>query len=461
MAKKKIYRMILPMVLVVFAMATVLAGCGSGSNAAKSTSGTPSKGSNNTGSSNSGSVAKLTLWDIATHNDQKMIKDETTKFNKTNKAIQVNPQFFQNNPYKNKLRMALGAGNPPNIFYNWGGGGLKDYVDAGDVADLTSYINGDSKYKSKFPKSVWGPATFNGKIYGIPTQGMGAELMYYNKALFKKYNLDPPTTWDNVLKAAKVLKAHGVYPIALSGKSQWPEMILVQYLTNRLGGTQVFDKIAKGTPGAWSDPAVIQAMKYCQQLVDMGAFEPGYTSMDASKNQTEALLATDKAGMIAQGSWVYNIILTNYPDMIKNGKLGYVPFPEVDGKKENMKIVDGSPSAYYSISSKTKDVKAAITYLKDVNLNDSELKTYVNTLGLVPPVNGVDPLLKKSDNADFEIWLHDTMANASTVQLYWDQYLSATEAKQLLDNISKVFIKQETPEQFASIMNKDMAADTK
>ncbi|WP_274650276.1 extracellular solute-binding protein [Paenibacillus humicola] len=454
--KPSFYRVLVPALSGILAMSAILSGCGSASQSSQ-----PASGSDSTSSSGgkTGSVSKLTLWDIQTQDSQKLIVDETDKFNKAHSDIQVTPQWFQNDPYKDKIRISLGAGNPPDIFYNWGGGPLADYVKAGDVVDLTSYLNADSAYKNKFIDSVWGPATVDGKIYGVPTEGSAGELLYYNKALFKKYNLDPPTTWDNLLKAVKVLKDNGIAPIALEGKSQWPEMIWVQYLTARLGGTQVFDKIAKGEPGSWSDPAILKALQYCQQLVDMGAFQTGYTSLDADKNESEPLIVTGKAGMIAQGSWVYSNFQTNYPDFVKSGDLGYTAFPTIDPQYGDIAV--GAPSSYYSISSKSKNPEAAMTYLKEVSLNDDEVTAYINKLGAIPPVKNIDDQLKASPTADFQIWLHGIIAKAPTVQLYWDQYLSATLAKQLLDNISKVFIKQETPQQLVDNMNKNMAAAPK
>lgn len=456
--KKIVNRIYLSVLLIVLAMTSVLAGCGSGKQSSQSTqtsqSTTGASGSDST-TNNSGKTVKLTLWSIATDLDQQMIRDETDKFNKSQSEIQVTPQFFENDPYKDKLRIALGSGNAPDIFFNWGGGPLADYVKAGQVADLTDLLNNQFvDYKNRFPDSVWGPATVDGKIYGIPTEGSAVELLYYNKALFEKYNLNPPETWNDLLNAIKVLKENGIAPIVLEGKSQWPEMIWVQYLTMRIGGPQVFEKIAKGEPDAWSDPAVFKALEIVQELVDMGAFQNGYASMDAGKNQAEAMLASDKAAMLAQGSWVYNTILNNYPEMIEEGKLGFVPFPTID--PQYSKSVVGAPSAYFSISSNTESVEAALTYLSQVNYNDAEVDILINKLGQLPPVKGVEDKLKASPNADFQLWMYDLIAEADTVQLYWDQYLSATTAKILLDNISKLFVKQITPQQFVDNMNETL-----
>jgi len=396
-------------------------------------------------------VATIRLWDIETQADRQMITTATDKFNQEHPSIKVVPEWFQNNPYKDKIRIALGAGNPPDIFFNWGGGPLRSYVAAGDAVDLTPYLDADQGWKARFPASVWGPATVAGKIYAVPTQGMDAELMFYNKTIFNKYNLPVPASWSELMSDVKTLHDNGVIPIALEGKSEWPEMIFVQYLTDRIGGPAAFSAIAKGTPGAWSNPAVIQALQRCQELVRAHAFEPGYSAVGFTTQQAPALVAGSKAAMYLQGDWVYGTFLTNYPSFVKQGDLGFAAFPAVS--TEHATQVVGAPCNYYSISSKSNYVKQAIEYLKDVNLNSFEVKTMVTKLGRIPPVVGVAPLLTQTKNGAFEVFLYDQISHAPEVQLYWDQYLSPTEAKQMLTNISEVFLLQETPQQFAKNMN--------
>ncbi len=405
--------------------------------------------------SSSGPVT-VKLWDIRTQQDQKMMVDATNKFNQAHPNIKVVPEWFQNNPYKNKLRIALGAGNGPDIFYNWGGGPLRSYVEANDVVNLSPYLNADPSWKNRYANSVWGPATVGGKIYGVPTEGMDAELLFYNKALLSKYNLPVPTTWAKLMQDVKTLHANGIIPIGLAGKSEWPEMIWVQYLTDRIGGPAVFNAIAKGEKNAWSNPAIIKALQLCQDLVKAHAFEPGYASVNASTNQAEALVAGNKAAMVAQGDWVYGTFKNNFASFYNKGALGYTAIPKVGNNPYGDQAV-GAPSGYYSISSTSKAVKAAIEYLKQVNLNNSIVHTMLTVTGRVPPVKGIAPQLKAMKNGQFEVWLYNTITKAPEVQLYWDQYLSPTVAKQMLTNISEVFLLQETPQQFAQNMNKTLS----
>lgn len=398
----------------------------------------------------------VTLWDIQTGLNQTMINTATQKFNQEHPNIHVVAEWFQNNPYKNKLRIALGAGNGPDIFYNWGGGPLHSFVKAGDAVSLTSYLNSHSSYKNKFPASVWGPVSFGGKVYGVPTQGMAAELLYYNKQMLDQYGLPQPTTFSNLMADVKGLRAHGIIPIGVAGKSEWPEMIWVQYLVDRIGGPSVFNAIANGKPGAWSNPAVIKALELCQELVKAHAFEPGFASVNASTSQVEALIAAKKAAMVAQGDWVYSTFLTDFNSFLKTGALAYAPMPAVNASYATQVV--GAPSGYYSISNTSRHLNADMTYLQGADLNNYEVHFMIKKLGLVPPVKGVASLLNTgTPSGAFDGWLFKQISNAPQVQLYWDQYLPATTAKVMLTNISEIFLLQETPQQFAANMNQTLS----
>src|SRR5581483_4625680 len=148
-------------------------------------------GSNN---QTSGTSATVTVWDIRTGSEQQAVQATANDFNARQSAIRANLSFFQNDPYKQKLQVAMGAHNPPDIFFGWGGGILKTYIDAGDVYDLTSALNADPSWKNKYLPAVMSCVTFDGKIYGVPNSGMHPVMFFYNKAIFDLYHLNPPQT---------------------------------------------------------------------------------------------------------------------------------------------------------------------------------------------------------------------------------------------------------------------------
>ncbi|HEV2662541.1 MAG TPA: substrate-binding domain-containing protein [Ktedonobacteraceae bacterium] len=423
------------------ALTTTLSGCfGVGSSQSTSTG----------AGSGTGTVE---VWDIRTGNEQKVVQAAVAAYNSAQKAVTVHLDFFENDPYKQKLQVAMGAKNPPDIFFGWGGGILKSYVDAGDVYDLTPDLNADPTWKNKFFSSVLANAAFDGKYYGIPNAGMQTELFFYNKDIFSKYKLSTPTTWSELLNVIDVLKKNNLIPIALAGGSQWPYLMYAEFLVDRIGGADPVKGVIASQPNAWSDPAFIKANTMIQDLVKRGAFGTSYTSTNADSNQDAALVYTGKAGMMLQGNWNFSVFQTNSPDFITGGKLGWFPFPAVEGGKGDPKDVYGNPCNFYSVSKVAKSTKNAADFLKNGILTDAMVKGFIN-VGDVPPVQGLESQLASAPNGEWLTYNYNMAKNAPNFQLSWDQVLSPTQAQASLTNLSQVFLNQIPPETFSTNMNK-------
>src|ERR671939_267632 len=167
-----------------------------------------------------------------------------------------------------QLANAAGAHRGPDIFMGWGGGILQSYVKSGAVADLTSALGADPSWRSRYLPVVMKPVTFGGHIYGVPYENTQPEVIFYNKAVFARYHLSVPRTWPQLQQIIKTLQSHNVIPFALAGKSEWPEMMIIQYLADRIGGPSALDNISFQKPGASVDtPVWIQALTMAQQLV--------------------------------------------------------------------------------------------------------------------------------------------------------------------------------------------------
>jgi raffinose/stachyose/melibiose transport system substrate-binding protein len=429
------------------ALTTSLAGC-FGVGGSQQTS---------TGGSSGGGNSAITIWDIRTGSQQKVVQDAASRFNSKHTDIHATINFFQNDPYKQKIQVAMGAHNPPDIFIGWGGGILKTYVDANDVYDLTPDINADSAWKNRYLPSVLTAATFDGKLYGVPNSGVQPTLFYYNKELFNQYHLSAPKTWNELLNVINTLKQHNVIPIALAGGSKWPYLMYEQYLVDRYGGPDAFNAVIANQKNAWSQDAFIKANTAIQQLVNMGAFGGSFSSVVADTNQDAALLYTGKAAMMLQGNWNFPIIQTGSPEFIQNGKLGWFPFPTVEGGKGDPANIAGNPCNFYSISKTAKSPQNCITYLKEAVLSDQQVKDFI-AIGAIPAVQGLESQLSSAKNSEWLLFNYQMVQKAPHFQLSWDQALPPQAAQALLTNLDQLFLKQITPQQFSDNMNKTITA---
>lgn len=395
-------------------------------------------------------TSTVTIWNIHTGKQKELVKELVDRFNQTHKNGSAKVQFFSNDPYKTKLRLALGSGNPPDVFFGWGGGILKSYIDAGAVYPLPSDVNTD-----RFLSSILDPVTFNGELYGIPNSGTQPDLFYYNKKIFDKYDLNPPETWDELLKIVNFLNKKGITPISLAGKNRWPGLMYLMYLVNRIGGVEPFQNVLANKPDAWSDPAFIHANEMIRELISAGAFPQNFETLDYNLGQSTKLLYTNKAAMQLMGAWDYQMIVSNAPDFINQGNLGWFEFPTIKTGEGNPENVVGNPCNFYSISQKSNAKEVAVQYLNDAVLNEFAIEQLID-LGLVPPVKGIRSSIRKAAHAEWLEHIYDMVEQAPHFSLSWDQALKPKAAHNLLLNVDLLFMGTITPKQFSSRMNQMM-----
>ncbi|WP_258111692.1 ABC transporter substrate-binding protein [Alicyclobacillus sp. SP_1] len=429
----------------VCSMMGLLVGCGS-------TATTVSSNASNSTAVSTSAKTQLTLWSVDSGVAEKADQKLVSEYNSANPNAPITAEFFESTPYLQKLQIAMGAGQAASIFMNWGGGRLETFVTPGKVVNLTSQLNGDPAWKDKFLPSVMKSVTFNGQVYGVPFGNMQPVNFFYNKALFKKYNLTPPQTWNQLLSDIQIFKSHGIIPISLGGKDNWPDLMYFEYLVERIGGRQPYEEVAAGKPNSWDNPVILKALQDMKLLVKDGAFEPGFSSVGSNDGSDAALFYSGKAAMWLMGSWGYGSIMTSDSSFIP--KLGYFAFPQVTGGKGNPTDVAGNPSDFYSIptSATPAQQKAAINFLKNYNLDSKNVQNLLS-IGYVPAIQGIESQLKQSNEANYEMFYYNLAKNASYFQQSWDTALPAAEGNQLDTDLGKFMIGQLSTSQFVSNMD--------
>jgi raffinose/stachyose/melibiose transport system substrate-binding protein len=433
----------------------VLAGAAACSSSGPSKPGAGGGTAAATGGGGGGAKGTATYWFLSGQPQQAIRENSVKAFNKTSKVGKISFTEFQNDAYKAKIKTAIGAGQAPTIIWGWGGGGLRSYVQAGQVDDLTSWFAQNPDVKDRLFPAAFGAATVNGKIYAMPSEAVQPIILFYNKKVLDKVGVEPPKSWGDILEMVPKINAKGVAPFSLGGQSRWTNMMWLEYLFDRIGGPEVFQAVYDGEKGAWSNPAAIEALTQTQKLIKMNGFIKGFSSITADSNADQALLYTGKAAMMLHGSWTYGNMKSSGGDFVTGGHLGWMNFPPVEGGKGDPSNQYGNPGQYLSISSKASDTqkKIALDYFKNGVLAPAEVKEWIKT-GSVPIVKSASGQLSSAGaDATFLKFVYDISSGAKNFGQSWDQALSPTAAEVLLDNIAKLFQLSVSPQQFASNMN--------
>jgi raffinose/stachyose/melibiose transport system substrate-binding protein len=426
-------------------LAAGLAAFLSGTATACGTSGPKSSG----GTAGSGTASAWIISGVT----QKAFQNSFSAWNSAHPSQKFSIQAFANDPYKQKIRTALGAGDAPTLVYGWGGGVLSSYVQSGLVEDISD-LAADPQVKSRFLPSIAAGGQVDGKTYAVPNNGVKPVVVYYNKDLFAKVGAQPPGTWGQLMALVPKFTSAGIAPFTVSGQAKWPLLPWLAYLVDRIGGPQVLADAVAGAPDAWSHPAVTQANQKIQQLVKAGGFVKGFASISTDSGADVALLYTGKAAMSLGLPVTYQTIQTANPAFVSSGKLGYFPFPVVEGGKGDPADVVGNPSNYWSISAKAgaAEKQIARAYIK-ANLLNAQYASDLLAVGNVPPAAGIDSAIAKSSNPAYFQAVYDLAAKAPHFQLSLDQALNPKAGDQVLTSLQQVFLGEISPEKFASAMN--------
>lgn len=145
-------------------------------------------GGDSDGGSSDGTTT-VEWWNISTTEPAKSVWAALAKkFEAANPKVKIKIVQLENDAYKSKMTALTASGKLPDIFHTWGGGVLKQQVDAGLVEDLTDRTKPWADGLLKVTKE---PYLLDDKVYGIPFD-MGMIGFWYNKKLFQQAGVSEP-----------------------------------------------------------------------------------------------------------------------------------------------------------------------------------------------------------------------------------------------------------------------------
>lgn len=374
----------------------------------------------------SGAKTTIKFWYSANDADPKdthykWVKDTIDQFQTANPNIKVEPTVVSNgDQYLNKISAEMAANNAPDIFQTWMSGRLEPFVKANRVYPLNEVIDQDAEFKKLLNTNNLDTATFNGKVYALPN-AMTAEVVFYNKAIFDKYKLAVPKTWDELMNVIKTLKSNGVVPFALGNKDPWVGSIPFMGIYQRLYGNKgIYEDVMMKQQAKWTDPSFVEAGKKLVELKNAGAFPDNFNGI--SSLEGNAMFNGEKAAMFFMGTWILTEANAKLGD-----KLGFFNFPSIPGGKGNMAddfIVNKDEG--YAISNASKNKDAAIKLLKF--LFSKERQAANAELGqLIPTVNIP---YDKSKIPAITNELNETLTKVKNSMLPWDNPLGQNIGKE-------------------------------
>ncbi|MER6944432.1 ABC transporter substrate-binding protein [Nonomuraea sp. NPDC000554] len=276
--------------------------------------------------------------------------DEMGALSKQQIGLGMKPTGYTDSAqYQAFIKASFRTNVKPDLFTWQTGGTLAEIVKQKQVAD-TSAIWQEGIKAGDLPQDLAPYYTVDGKQYCVPLN-VAYWGMFYNKQVFDKYQLKPPTTWDELVKVADTLKKNGVkafYHTSVLFSFVWFEQLMA--------GTDpdLYDRLSTGQ-AKYTDPGVVQVMEKWKQLIDAGYFvNPG------DKTDPADLLKSGKAAMVSSGTW-FNTSMTQR-DLKAGTDYGFFTIPNVNASLPKTSIIfESGPLCSLA---KAPDADASTKYLK-------------------------------------------------------------------------------------------------
>jgi multiple sugar transport system substrate-binding protein len=278
---------------------------------------------------------------------------------KTHPGTKVKITWYEKNPLFAALKTALPAGQGPDIFY------LEpdrtEYFNSGYIVPLDDVVNWNNI--EPWAREVW---KSNGKTYGVPQEAYTNEL-YYNKDLLKKLGVTlPPNaqlTQSQFLDLVKKAKAAGMTPIAQGvGDRPFPGAYIVGEALLRKLGPEDYKKLFTGKL-SFSDPRVVDVLKWTKELVDAGAYPKNFMTLKLGESH-QYFYSKPTALMLPMGSWYTG---RAFVPVEKGGQpedfpLGIMQYPAMDGGACN-ECKSSGIGASFVMNAASKHKKLAAEFL--------------------------------------------------------------------------------------------------
>jgi len=383
----------------------------------------------------------LTMWSIATESDSfnpaytKAIAD----YEVAHPNVKIVHETFENESYKTKIKSAVAANELPDIFYTWGGGFSRSFVESGKVFAIDDFYT--DEYKAQLSTAALGNATYDGKLYGV-TYTTPISLLYYNKAMFDKLGLAAPTTFDELKAVCQKFLDNGITPFGISVKDTWVTAMCHDALTLKSVGPTALKDVLTKAGGSYNSADFLNADTKFMELVDMGAFIEGATGL--SNDEASAMFYDGTVPMYITGSWMGGSIMT---DAANPTDFDVAPIPVLNSATAKITDFMGGAADTLMVAESSPNKEAAAQAVFELSKSIS-MYAYLSGSGIPAwKVDYDDSTVNAITAKEAEL-----AGNATSFTLWFDTLMEADDAGEYLANLQELYVGNMTPQEFDEAM---------
>jgi raffinose/stachyose/melibiose transport system substrate-binding protein len=344
------------------------------------------------GSATSGTVN----WWGWTPTDVATAQGYIAAFNAQYPDIKVNFKLVAIADWQAALPPALRSDAGPDVFDMQPGAYVKNYGSfAEDLTPVMSKALGDDWQSKVAPAGVSGLSK-DGKLVAASVGAVYSGTVWYNPALFKKYDLQPPKTLDEWDKVCQVFKSHDQGCFVQGAAGEGFDQDTLQSIANSVQ-PGLWTKASSGEV-PWNDPGIVKTLDIWHQLFSRNIMQPGAVGYQQYPDANNDFL-TGKYAMVQMGTWYtqYTTGKAMTAALKAAGVSGAKPFPILPmqfpdvAQAGNTSEMFGDADYGLSVSTKAKDKAAAETFVTWLATSTAGQQAVADQLNDVPALKGVVP----------------------------------------------------------------------
>lgn len=221
-------------------------------------------------------------------------------FMKANPNITVEINGADTDEHVKRMKMAAQSGTLPDIFWLLPAPS-QEMWDAGLLLDFNEYFGESPEVEAKIGEEMRAMSPVEDAVFGLSYQKL-VTGMWYNKALFKLYNVPEPvngTSYEEFLEMIDTFSSNGVTTVAKGAKDPFS---VWNFLLGwaRYGYFDKFDAIQAGEESFVN----VDFLHYFEKIAEMrehGAFPGNIATMDYF--QAGNMFINGEAAMMDSGAW--------------------------------------------------------------------------------------------------------------------------------------------------------------
>jgi len=276
-------------------------------------------------------------------------------------GVRVDMRVVGYGEYQSSLATMIAAGEAPDVFLENQGGDLWGVAQAGEVMDLTPYLDAEGgKWRRQMYDYIPDLLSWNGRVYAIAASLNNLQIIV-NKGMLEQYGLALPERTDELIRMAEFGKGKGVSPIAFATADLWGAVDLFMVFVHQQGGGETVRKADAGE-AKWSGNRVfVNAMKEIKRLTDAGVFLEGASAMNYHEDAIPVWMQGNTAMLWPGG----NFMIQDIPADIDADAIWWPAMP--GGKR----VLTGGTALVWCASSKTDHPDLAVGLLRELTTQET------------------------------------------------------------------------------------------